>query len=469
MVRVILDEGLGRPAGYVDGLDAVRTAVAPFTPDRAAAASGVDADTIRQVAREFATADAAACYGRTGVSTQRFGAVCQWGIQLLNVVTGNLDRPGGTMFTRPAIDLVRTPGADPGHYDRWRSRVRGLPEFAGELPVATLAEEIRTPGRGQVRALLTVAGNPVLSTPNGAALADALTGLELMVAVDFYINETTRHADVILPPTDMLERDHYDLVYHLLAVRNTARYAAAVFPKPVDARHDWEIFRELARRYRRLIRSGSWVDRMTLRMTPARIVDLGLRAGPYRLSLRELQRAPHGVDLGPLRPSLPRRLRTPGKRVRAAPPQLVASAGHAAAELLDAPADTHLRLIGRRHLRANNSWMHNTQRLVKGAPRHHLLMHPDDLAARGIADGERVRVRSRSGEVQVEVRATDDIMPGVASLPHGYGHNRPGVRLSIARGLAGASANDVTDPEHLDEVGGTAALNGVPVTIEPCR
>ena len=455
MLHCVLSDDSATPTPGVDGLDEVRAAVAGFTPERAAAVTGVAADVIRRVAGEFAAAEGAAAYGRVGVSIQRFGALSHWAIQLLNLATGNIDRPGGALFTRPAVDLVGGGIVGPGHYDRWRSRVRGLPEFAGELPVAALAEEILTPGDGQVRALVTVAGNPVLSTPNGGQLDRALSGLDFMVSVDFYVNETTRHADVILPPTTALEHDHYDLIFHTFAVRNTARYSGPVLPKPAGARHDWEIFTELARRYRR--RSGArrrlradLRRAAMMRLRPHQLIAIGLRTGPYRLSLRALRRRPSGVDLGPLRPSLPAALRTPDKRVHAAPPQLLAALRDGTAELLAAPVDGELRLIGRRHLRSNNSWMHGFPRLTKGRPRHHLLMHPDDLAARGLRDGERVRVTSRVGQVDVEVTATADIMPGVVSLPHGWSHTR---------------VNDLTDDAFLDALSGNAALNGVPVTV----
>ncbi|NRQ38959.1 molybdopterin-dependent oxidoreductase [Nonomuraea sp. NN258] len=475
MVTHIIGTGLARPAAYVHGLDEVAAALAAFTPERAAAVTGVPAETIRRVAHEFATAGAAAAYGRTGVSTQRFGALCQWGIQLLNLVTGNLDRPGGTLFARPAVDPIAARQVEPGHYGEWRSRVRGLPEFGGELPLAALAEEIATPGEGRVRALLTVAGNPVLSAPGGDRLAAALPKLDFMACVDFYVNETTRHADVILPPTDLLERDHYDLVLRMFGVRDTARHSPPVFARPDGARHDWEIFRELGRRYHRLTRAGSPLDRLVLRLSPLRLVDLALRTGPYRLSLAKV--TGRGVDLGPLRPSLPRRLRTRGKRIDLAPAPLLGDLDRAKQELIPGdleraerellPGDaSQLLLIGRRHLRDNNSWLHNSPRLAKGRPRHRLLMHPSDLDARGLADGQRVRLRSRSGEVAVEVSASEDIMPGVVSLPHGYGHALDGVRLATARGIGGVSANDVTDPGLLDHLGGTAALNGVPVTVE---
>ncbi len=481
LLHTIFAEDLARPAPYVDGLDEVRSAIDAFTPERVAPITGVDAETIRRIAREFATAEGGVCYGRIGVSIQRHGALCQWAVQLLNLVTGNLDRPGGALFTRPAVDLRNGGLSGPGHYDKWRSRVRGLPEFGGELPVAALAEEILTPGEGQIRAMVTVSGNPVLSTPNGGQLDRALSSLDFMVSVDFYINETTRHADVILPPTSALEHDNYDLVFHTFAVRNTARYSPAVLPKPDGARHDWEIFAALARRYQRRLSGAdglglrlrrwpaTWRRRLQMRLRPDQLLALLLRRGPYRLSLRELRRKPHGVDLGPLRPSIPAALRTPDQRISAAVPQLLAELTRAGDELLAPRADGELRLIGRRHLRSNNSWMHNYERLMKGRPRHHLLMHPDDLAARGLTDGQRVRVRSRVGEIEIEAAATTDIMPGVVSLPHGWGHGRPGVRLSRASRTPGASINDLTDDAEVDAVSGNAALNGVAVTVEAAK
>jgi anaerobic selenocysteine-containing dehydrogenase len=464
LVRLVLKED--RAAEYVDGLDEVREAVAEFTPERAAEVTGVPADAIERIAAEFGAADGAACYGRIGVSVQRFGALCQWAIQLLNVATGNLDRPGGTLFTKPAVDLIGRGLVGRGHYDKFRSRVRGLPEFAGELPVAALAEEILTPGDGQIRALVTVAGNPALSTPNGAQLDRALDQLDFMVSLDFYVNETTRHADVILPPTTALEHDHYDLIFHLFAVRNTARYSPPVLPKPRGARDDWEIFTELARRYRKRVGGKlSLAKRLQMRLRPHQLVSFLLRFGPYKVRMRTLRHRPSGVDLGPLRPSLPGGLHTKDKRVHAAPPELVAALREATDELLAPPAPGELRLIGRRHLRSNNSWMHNYPRLVKGRPRHHLLMHPDDLAARGLTDGQLVTVTSRVGEVEIEVASTDDVMPGVVSLPHGWGHKHPGVRLTVARRTPGVSVNDLTDDAYLDGLSGNAAFNGVPVTV----
>ncbi|MEU4391880.1 molybdopterin-dependent oxidoreductase [Kribbella sp. NPDC023855] len=466
LIQQIIADGHAKPAAYVDGFDQVVSATRVWTPERAAAVTGIDTETIRRIAREFAGADKAACYGRLGVSTQQFGALCQWAVQVLNIITGNLDRPGGSMFPRPAVDTLR--GIGRGHIGVWKSRVRSLPEFGGELPASAMAEEIMTPGDGQIRAMVTIAGNPVLSTPNGRRLDEALETLDFMVCVDPYINETTRHADVILPPTPPLEREHYDLAFHQLAVRNTARWNDAVLPRPSEARHDWEIFRGLGlallrstpRSRRRALAS------LRLRLSPRRIVDLGLRIGPYRLSVRKLRKSVGGVDLGPLQPALPGALHTKTKRIDLAPAMILADLPRAEEVLLgDRGADDGLLLIGRRHLRSNNSWMHNSARLVKGKPRHQLLMNPDDLKSRDLADGQLVEISSAAGSVAVEVAASNDMMPGVVSLPHGFGHGRPGAHLSVANQVAGASANDITDPTLTDPIAGTAALNGVPVKV----
>ncbi|THJ10243.1 MULTISPECIES: molybdopterin-dependent oxidoreductase [Nocardioides] len=468
MLHTLFAEGLTRPPSYVDGLAEVEQVLAQFTPEVAERASGVPAEVVVRVARELAAADGAVAYGRIGVSTQEFGLVCQWAVQLLNLLTGNTDRVGGAMLTSPAIDAVGRGLLGRGHYDRFRSRVREAPEFGGELPVSVLREEIETPGEGQVRALLTIAGNPVLSTPDGVSLDRAIAGLDFYAAVDIYINETTRHADVILPPTTHLERDHYDLAFHLLAVRDTARFSPAVFPKGRDQRHDWEIFRDIHTRVVRRLRRKPPLRRRVLtearlRLSPTFIVGMLLRTGRSGVTISDLRKRPEGVDIGPLRAGqLPQRLFTKDKRIDAAPALVMGDLERLRGQQL--PGDDELLLIGRRHQRDCNSWMHNTDRLTRGRQRHHLLMHPDDLQARGLQDGAAVTVKSRVGSVVVEVRATDDMMPGVVSLPHGYGHQRDGVRLGVAESVTGVSINDLTDPERLD-VSGNAALSGVPVTV----
>ena len=463
VLNTLFAENLTRDSHLpVDGLEDVRRAIAGFTAEAMSRQCAVPAEQIRQLARDFAAAEKAVCYGRMGVSTQAFGTLCHWLVQLINLVTGNLDRVGGALCTTPAVDLVASTGG--GHFNRWQSRVSGRPEYGGELSVSALAEEMLTDGEGQIRALITVAGNPVLSTPNGRQLEQALDGLEFMVSVDLYINETTRYADLILPSTSALENDHYDTTFNMFAVRNVTRFNRAILPKPAGALHDWEIFVGLAEAF-----AAHTGIALKPTLSPAQMIDLGLRAGVYgdasshKLSVAMLAEYPHGVDLGPLKPNLAARLKTADGKVQAAPAVILADLARFAAQPL--PLVDELLLIGRRHVRSNNSWMHNYHRLVKGKPRHQLHMHPDDLAHRQLSDGQRVRVSSRIGMIEVEVVASLDMMPGVVSLPHGWGHGRPGVQMTIASGQPGASANDLTDERQLDELSGNAALNGVPVQV----
>jgi len=463
LLSTLFAEGLTRDSHLpVDGLDQVREAIATFTADAMSPLCAVPAEQIRQLARDFAAAPSAVCYGRMGVSTQAFGTLCHWLVQLINLVTGNLDRVGGALCTEPAVDLVASTSG--GHFNLWQSRVSGRPEYAGELPVSALAEEMLTEGEGQVRALITVAGNPVLSTPNGRQLEQALDGLEFMVSVDLYINETTRYADLILPSTSALENDHYDTTFNMFAVRNVSRFNRAILPKPEGALHDWEIFVGLAKAF-----AAKTGKELKPTIAPAQMIDRGLRMGQYgdaseqKLSLATLFDHPHGVDLGALKANLAPRLKTDNQRIQAAPSAILSDLARFAT--LQAPAADELLMIGRRHVRSNNSWMHNYHRLVKGKPRHQLLMNPQDLASRGLSDGQRVRVSSRVGVIEVEVLGSPDMMKGVVSLPHGWGHARPGVQMTIASGQPGSSANDLTDECQLDELSGNAALNGVPVTV----
>ena len=456
----------GRLAAFVTGLDKVADAITDFTPELAAQHTGIEAAAIGRIAGELAAAEAAICYGRMGVSTQAYGALSQWLIQLINIATGNLDRPGGSLFSTPAVDQVA--GAGRGGFDRYRSRVRNLPEFDREFPAATLAEEIMTPGEGQIRSLFTGAGNPVLSTPNGRKLDQALAQLDFMVSLDPYINETTRHADIILPPTSPLEHDHYDLAFHGIAVRNTARFNAPLFEKPEGALHDWEIFSALGERVARLLNREPVAP-----FTPEQIIDRGLQLGPYAaaregeapLTLASLKQAPSGIDLGPLQSQLPQRLFTPDKTIKCDTPEPLADLDRLRNSLAEGGEGNALLLIGRRHVRSNNSWMHNYHRLVKGPDRCTLLMHPQDMSARNLADGDAATISSRVGQLRVTVESTTDIMPGVVSLPHGWGHDREGIRLSIADQHAGSSCNDITDDMALDQLSGNAAVNGVPVAV----
>jgi len=464
LLNTLFSEDLAKGSHLpVNGLEQVREAIAPFSAERMSPLCGVAAEQIRLLAREFAGAGRAVCYGRMGVSTQAFGSLCHWLVQVINLVTGNLDRQGGALCTEPAVDLVASTAG--GHFNAWQSRVSGLPEYGGELPVAALAEELLEPGEGQVRALITVAGNPVLSTPNGRQLDKALAGLEFMLSIDLYINETTRHADLILPSTSALENDHYDTTFNLLAVRNVTRFNRAILAKPEGALHDWEIFVGLAKAFAE--RAGV---ELKPTLPPAQMIDLALRKGrhgegsTWQLSLETLDRFPHGLDLGPLQPNLAARLRTASQAVEAAPQLLLDDLRRLAEQV--PPAVDELLLIGRRHVRSNNSWMHNFHRLVKGKPRHQLLMHPQDLAQRQLTDGQWVRVRSRTGVVEVQVQSSEEMMPGVVSLPHGYGHGRQGVQLHIAGAQPGVSANDLTDEHLRDAVSGNAVLNGVPVKVE---
>jgi len=464
LLNTLFAENLTKASPVLDateGLDAVAAAVSDFSAEKMAPHCGISAEQIKQLARDFAAAEHAVCYGRMGVSVQRYGTLCQWLIQVINVVTGNLDVPGGSLFPEPAFDVVSK--GKGGHFNAWQSRVSGLPEFNGELPSAVLAEEMLTPGEGQIKALFTSAGNPVLSTPNGRQLDQALEGLEFMVSVDLYINETTRHADVILPPTSALEHDHYDITFNNFAVRNVTRYNEPVLAKPADALHDWEIFVGLGQAFARQMGQPA---RET--MPPAQMVDMAMKRGPHgdRLSLAELQRHPHGIDLGPLQPNLLRRIQTASKRIELAQPLMLQDLQRVAAELDTLmPKQGELRLIGRRHVRSNNSWMHNYQRLVKGKPRDQLLMHPQDLSERGLQDGQLVTVRSRVGAVDVKVSASDEMAPGVVSLPHGWGHNRKGTQMETAERNAGVSANDLTDERFFDPVTGNAAVNGLSVEV----
>jgi len=467
LINTLREESLFRlpDTGRLNGLDAALDALKALSPERVAAFTGIDAVAIRQIARDFAAANAAVAYGRMGTATQAFGATNQWLIYLLNLVTGNLDRVGGVLPTSPLLPITG-PGTRAGGHGRWHSRVRQLPETNGELPVAVLAEEMLTPGDDQIRALVTTAGNPVLSTPNGRQLDAAISQLSFMASVDIYINETTRHANVILPPTSALNHDHYDSVFNALAVRNVTRVNEAIWQRPENERYDWEIFAAIGTRLAVLL-CRDYKTPPTVRQ----VVTLAAArhsAGSYDAIAAET----HGIDLGPLLPSLYQRLQTADGRIDCAPAALIGdvprleSAISSAISNANTPAGDAFLLIGRRHVRSNNSWMHNSHRLVKGKPRHQLLMHPDDMSLRGLSDGQSVIVTSRVGAVQLLIASSADMMRGVVSVPHGFGHQLPGVRQALASQLAGVSANDLTDEMAVDAVSANAVLNGVPVRVE---
>jgi anaerobic selenocysteine-containing dehydrogenase len=485
MLHTIFADGLvrlGHLADRFDGLTELRALAAPWSPERAAPHAGVDAETIARLAREFAAAPTAVAYGRVGVCQQQTGSLTHWLINSLNAVTGNLDSVGGSMFPRPAVDVLTLVERMTGkpHWGRFHQRVSGLPEFADELPVAGLADEILTPGEGQVRGMLLYAGNPVLSTPGGARLDEGMAQLEWCVAVDMYVTETTRHANVILPPVSHLERSDVDVVFPAVSVHNHIRYNPAALPAPKDGKTDWEILMALAARIGRGLKGA--VSNPALRLlgphsTPERVADLALRLGPYGrlrsrrgLDMGKVKRAPHGIDLGPLEPNLVNLLRTEGKRIRLAPAVMLAEAARLeelAAERAAARGDGYdLTLIGRRSLRSNNSWMHNSRRLMKGADRCTALLHPDDAAARDLTHVQRVRITSAVGAIEVPLELSDAMRPGVVSIPHGFGHTRAGLGWRVAAANAGASVNDITDPSIVDRLSGNAAVNDVPVRVE---
>lgn len=481
LLQVLFSENLCRPgrlAAFTDGLSELAVAIAPFTPEAVAQTTGVDATTIRSLARDIAAAPSASIYGRVGISTQPFGGLAAWLLYALTIVTGNLDRPGGTLFTHPAFDLINFASKIGlrGHFAKRYTRVRHLPEFSGEFPVSTLAEEIETTGSGQIHGLITMAGNPVLSAPNGRRLERALPGLEFMVALDIYRNETTRHAHLILPPTFGLENDQYDVIFHALAVRNTARYSLPVLQAPADTLRDWQILlalstRLLARKNRVASIAAHALHRTMTTLGPAAIVDLGLRLGPYgrsmSMSLSKLKASPQGIDLGPLRPSLPGRLATKNHRICLVPSIFLNDLDRLKKSLVSYNKTETFSLIGRRELRSNNSWMHNSERLIKGPERCTLRIHPDDAAKLHLQDGARVLVTSRSGAITATLELTKEMMPGVVSLPHGWGHHREGIGLQIAASRPGVSINDITDEQAVDPLSGAAAFSGVQVHIAP--
>jgi anaerobic selenocysteine-containing dehydrogenase len=399
----------------------------------------------------------------------------------MNVICGRFDREGGAMFPSPAVDIAKLGrSVIANHYARWRSRVRGMPEFGGLLPAAVMAEEMETPGEGQMRAFVTIAGNPVLSTPNGERLAKAMSGLDYMVSIDYYLNETTRHASLILPPMHALERSHYDLVFHTLAVRNTVKYSERVVEPPTTARDDFYILYELAMRLGGVRFGHPVLDRLAriawkrgMSIKPDQILDLALRLGPYGdrflpgrgLNLNKLREAPHGIDLGPMKPSAKERVHTKDGRVDLVPPVFLPEIERVERWLADG-ARAEIVLIGRRHLRTNNSWMHNVRSLVKGPDRSQLLMNREDARRMQLREGQSVRVQSRVGVVTTRLALTDDIMPGVVSLPHGYGHASAASTMKIAGATPGPNVNAITDDLFIEPILGTAILNGVPVKVE---
>lgn len=475
MLNVVFEQNLTdlKLSDHVKGFDEVKNLVKEFKPEYVEQLTGFKAEDIIKIAKDFCKASSAVCYGRMGLSTQEYGSLCQWLGNLLNIVTGNFDSPGGALFNTPALDIVKSTGPKGTYrkFNRWQSKVRKLPEFNGELPSAVIAEEILDAGDHGIKAMITSAGNPVLSTPNGSRLDEAFRQLDFMVSIDIYLNETTRHADYILPPTTGLETDQYDIIFNLFAVRNVAKYSEALFPPSEGAKHDWEIFKSLGDR---IAPSGSGIaSAMENFKTPQRILDMGLRIGPYGhfkkgLTLKKLKKNPHGIDFGPLKPSVPGRLFTVDQKIDLAPELFVGDLKRLKNNIKDGAKENagfDLSLIGRRHLRSNNSWMHNSERLVKGGDRCTLLMNPLDAEKRGLGDKQKIEVASRVGAVQVVLQVSEEVMPGVVSLPHGWGHNRKGLGIKVAAEHAGESINDLTDHLLIDELTGNAAFSGVPVSV----
>ena len=467
----------GRLAEFAPQLGAVESYVQAYPPARIAALTGMSEQQIETLTEEFCQAESAVCYGRMGASVQAFGTLTQYLIMLLNILSGNLDKPGGMMFTQPAADLL--PHSGRGSVAQYHSRVRKLPAFAGEFPVSALAEEITTAGDGQIRAMVIGAGNPVLTTPNGQQLDRAFAGLDFMVAVDFYLTETTRHADIILPPVTALERDHYDVIFHKLAVRNSAKFSPAIFSPDENSLTDWQIYLALAERLDQLRGEDTSKYAALRAKEPKGVVDDLLKSSNYKhagqsLSLQLLLDLPHGVDLGPLQPALPTAIFHADQQIDLALDYFMADLARLEQHFFSPKpplSNDSLLLIGRCHLKTNNSWLHNSARMVKGTnnglSRCTAHLHPLDAERFAIASGQMIKVRSRVGHITLPAEITDSIMPGVISIPHGWGHNKKGSNWSTAEQHPGVSVNDLTDEMVVDVLSGNAVLNGVPVTVAP--
>lgn len=498
VAHTLFDEDLINPGPYVDGVDTMRRVAADWPPERVSAVTGIDEDRIRRLARELAGTDKSVVYGRIGLCNQEFGSLASWLVDVINILTGHFDVPGGAMFPKPAAWSITTqplPGLEGGlpEFGRWHTRVRGAKEVLGQAPVSCMAEEIATPGEGQLKALITVAGNPVLSTPGGDKLDEVLPMLEAMISVDLWLNETTRHADVILPGLSPLEQPHHDDLILLFAIRSIANYSAPVFD-PGDRPHEWEILIRLTGLctgtpaedvdvaaiddgffdYLAFTKGldGAEIRELYTQGGPERMLDLTLRTGPFGdqygknpggLTLDLLKANPNGIDFGPMVPQLPEILGTLDKKIHLAPQYLLDDLPRLAARL-ERPAEP-LVLVSRRHLRSNNTWLHNVPALMKGKDRCTLLIHPDDAARCGVADDDVVTVKSAAGEIKVPVEITDAIKPGVVSMPHGWGHGKPGTRLAVANSSPGVNTNVLSPPTFIDEPSGNGALNGIPVTV----
>ena len=429
-----------------------------FDMDSLTAHCGIDQDTIDSLAAQLGGDQPAIMYGRMGVSVVRFGTLNHYLINMINVATGNVDREGGTMFPNSLFDPVERSGT--GSYGRYHTRLKGSPEVLGELPAAELAAEITTSGEGQIGALVTIAGNPVISAPGGQHIGEALKDLDLMVSVDMYITETTMHADYILPPCGPLQNDHYNLFFAPLSIRNYASYSPALFPKDDGSKADWEVLYGMTCAMKEL--SGETVPP---KIEPKEMLAEVIKASPIGVTLDEIEKHENGYDMGPLKPRLPERLKTERGKIECMPEPIMPDWDAFESHLAGTQNDNFL-LIGRRHIRSNNSWLHNSRRLIKGKDRCTMMIHPESAEQLGLTEGAMAKVFNTIGSVELETELTEDMMPGVISIPHGYGHGKKGVKLSVASERPGVSCNDLTDPSIIDKLSGNAVLNGVPVSVE---
>lgn len=489
LIKTIFAKGLadkGRLGPNIKNWEKIEPAIAGFDIPRIAKITGISEADIERIATEFATAETAVCYGRTGLSMQHFGGLCNWLMMVMNLITANFDEPGGMMFPNTAIDTFTGIEGARGSFDTYRSRVSGRKEFAQELPVSILAEEIMTPGEGKIRGLVSVAGNGALSMPNGKLFEEAMEELDFMVAFDPYINETTRHADIILPPVGPFEKSHYDLFYHTYDTINWAAYNPPLFKADAPGYTDFEVIGEVIRRWA-VKKAKSPLKKFKARLmggvskmvSVELILDLGLRFGPYGkgfnpfkkgLSLKVLKENPHGVYLGEPTRRLPENLFTEDKKVDAAPEVILGDLPRLRSYWFDGeigynPKEYDLLVISRLTERTLG-WMHHSHRLVKGPPTCMLFIHPKDAKKRGVKDGDEVSMTSAVGTIKVPAEITEDVMPGVVCLPHAWGHTRKRTRQRVANAHPGASLNDITDNSVMDELTGNAVVHGVPVKVE---
>jgi anaerobic selenocysteine-containing dehydrogenase len=485
LLRTIFDERLEDTAAIERqscGVDTLRALVEPHTPESTEPRTGISAASTRQLARDLATAGTAALYGRTGSCLGRHGTLVAYLIDALGVVTGNLDREGGAIFGTGAIKiehLLHRIGAD--SYDRYRSRIGGFPEVLGQLPASLMASEMTTPGHGQVRALFVSSGNPVLSVPNGEELEQALQRLELMVAIDLYVTDTSRHADYILPATTFLEREDFPSAFLTFSTKPFVQWTDPVLAPRGEARQEWQIIEEISKRIE-TTPASAWplraLGRLGIRISPKRLIDLGLRLGPKGdlfglrrggLSIARLRREPHGIVLGDRHPTgvLPKKLFHADKRVRLDSPLIVDEVAALGAQHRD-DQSLPLRLIGMRELRSHNSWMHNVPALMQGDRVHRARIHPGDAAARNIEDGAPCRIVSAHGSIELPAKVTDEIGRGTIAVPHGWGHvSRSGWRQAVQAGGANVNLLASSKPDDLERLAGMARLNGIPVRVEP--